>query len=81
MLTRFVYASIDCISLSHPKLADHDEDYWHHASLNVPWDKGCRIRHKQPSWYFSFMGRRQKMVEWTKSRRSHGGDRAFEAYD
>ena len=63
---------VDCISLSHPKLADHDEDYWNHANLGVAWDDGCRVRHKQPSWYFSFMGRRQKMVTWTKTR---GGGR------
>ncbi|KAK4546193.1 hypothetical protein LTR36_002330 [Oleoguttula mirabilis] len=55
---------LDCMNASHPKLGDADEDYWAHSKLGVHWDQGCRIRHQQPSWYFSFLGRRQKMVEW-----------------
>lgn len=56
---------------SKPKLDSDDQDYWKHAGLGVAWSQGCRIRHKQPTWYFSFMGRRAKMMEWTKYR--HGG--------
>lgn len=70
--------SIDCMYLSHPKLADHDEDYWNHAKLTVAWDQGCRLRHKQPSWYFSFMGRRQKMVQWTKTRGRGSGGQGYD---
>lgn len=61
------------MSSSKPKLGDADEDYWCHASLGVHWDHGCRVKHQQPTWYFSFMGRKQKMVEWVDSRR--GGSR------
>lgn len=59
---------LDCMNKSNPKLGDHHEDYWSHSKLTVPWDYGCRVSHTQPSWYFSFMGRRQKMTEYTKSR-------------
>ena len=54
---------------SKPKLGNADEDYWKHTKLAIHWDAGCRIRHQQPSWYFSFLGRRQKLVEWVD--RSH----------
>ena len=60
---------LDCMNASDPKLGDADEDYWHHSKLSVHWDAGCRIRHAQPSWYFSFLGRRHKMVEWMQSLR------------
>ena len=60
---------LDCMNSSNPKLGDADEDYWKHTNLCVHWDAGCRIRHQQPTWYFSFLGRRQKMVEWVD--RSH----------
>lgn len=45
------------------KFGDFDADYWRHASTST-WDARCRIDHGQPTWYFSFMGRREKMVEW-----------------
>ncbi|KAK5137621.1 hypothetical protein LTR08_007916 [Meristemomyces frigidus] len=60
---------LDCMNTSKPKFGDANEDYWQHSKQGVPWDAGCRIRHQQPSWYFSFMGRRYKMVEWVD--RSH----------
>lgn len=57
---------------SNPKLGDADEDYWKHSKLGVHWDQGCRIRHQQPTWYFSFLGRRMKMLEWVaSSKRNH----------
>lgn len=46
-----------------------DTDYWIHAQLNVLWDEKCRIIHGQPTWYFSFMGRREKMDIFQKERR------------
>ena len=57
---------------SKPKYRDADEDYWNHAKSNVAWDLSCRIRHGQPSWYFSFLGRKQKMIEWRQKKRSGG---------
>ncbi|RAH40447.1 uncharacterized protein BO95DRAFT_457380 [Aspergillus brunneoviolaceus CBS 621.78] len=35
------------------KGGDRDRDYW-------AYDVGCRIKHGEPTWYFSFMGRREK---------------------
>jgi hypothetical protein len=58
---------------SKPKLSSDDEDYWKHTNLGVAWDEGCRIRHRQPSWYFSFLGRKSKMTEWTQSKNTRGG--------
>lgn len=67
--TYFDGLCLDCMDASKPKFGDADEDYWKHAE-NRNWDNGCRIRHLQPTWYFSFMGRRQKMIEFnSKSRR------------
>jgi hypothetical protein len=39
---------------------DVDADYWTHARQEN-WDAGCPIRHGQPTWYFSFMGRKADM--------------------
>ncbi|KAH7035909.1 uncharacterized protein B0I36DRAFT_382523 [Microdochium trichocladiopsis] len=57
---------LDCINVS--KLRDNDDDYWHHASMG-PWDLECRVDHGEPTWYFSFMGRREHMTAWLKKRR------------
>lgn len=48
-----------------------DTDYWIHAELNVEWDEKCRIIHGQPTWYFSFMGRREKMDLFWKKKKGH----------
>ena len=58
---------------SKPKLSSEDEDYWKHTKLDIPWDAGCRISHDQPTWYFSFMGRKAKMMEWRKEKQQNGG--------
>ena len=57
---------------SKPKLSSNDEDYWKHDNLGVGWDEGCRVSHDQPTWYFSFMGRRGKMMEWNRNKSSGG---------
>lgn len=64
---------LDCMSISKPKFGgDTDGDYWVHARQHGSWDAKCRIHHKQPSWYFSFMGRAEKMIEWKeKQAREH----------
>lgn len=59
---------------SKPKLGDADEDYWRHSKLGVQWDLGCRVRHKQPTWYFSFLGRRAKMTNWINRPRNGRDD-------
>jgi hypothetical protein len=48
------------------KFGDTDKDYWNHARTDVKWNAHCRISHGQPTWYYSFMGRRDKMIEWRK---------------
>ncbi|PWY77004.1 hypothetical protein BO70DRAFT_388391 [Aspergillus heteromorphus CBS 117.55] len=38
----------------------HDDDYWHYWERYQSYDSKCRISHGEPTWYFSFMGRREK---------------------
>ncbi|KAL9085962.1 MAG: hypothetical protein Q9165_007324 [Trypethelium subeluteriae] len=40
-------------------------DYWMHNELKG-WDKGCRVRHGEPSWYFPFMGRKDEQMKMLK---------------
>jgi hypothetical protein len=39
---------------------NEDSDYWTHTDPRV-YDEHCRISHGQPTWYWSFMGRKEKM--------------------
>ena len=50
-----------CLDRSKPKLRDIDMDYWRHHKLKES-DRitGCRFPHKQPTWYFSFNGRKEE---------------------
>lgn len=58
---------LDCMEKS--KFDNRDTDYWKHADRHIDWDRGCRVKHDQPTWYFSFMGRKEKQIEWAKRRR------------
>ncbi|TVY32541.1 hypothetical protein LOCC1_G008768 [Lachnellula occidentalis] len=49
---------LDCINMT--KTGDVDNDYWAHDRMKH-WGKSCRINHGQPSWYFSFVGRKTDM--------------------
>ena len=49
---------LDCMDRSDPLTGDSDKDYWQHNDLKEgDWIERCRIHHKQPTWYYSFMGR------------------------
>lgn len=48
---------LDCMETSKNKLLD-EEYYTHNERRN--WSRDCRITHGEPSWYFSFMGRKAK---------------------
>ncbi|KAF8866825.1 hypothetical protein BDZ45DRAFT_667502 [Acephala macrosclerotiorum] len=51
---------LDCIDKAEKR--DHDVDYKHHHQWSRVWDMGgtgCRFEHSQPSWYFSWMARKQ----------------------
>ena len=75
---------LDCLDRTKPKFEDTDKDYWLHASLGeCDWCRGCRVKHKQPTWYFSFMGRqdeRDRMIK-KKRREKREGSRFFLGYD
>ena len=58
--TYFDGLCLDCLDRSKPKLGDTDRDYWRHHKLSEDeWTSGCRFPHKQPTWYFSFNGRKE----------------------
>lgn len=60
------------------KTGDEDRDYWKDLSSNMKkkftrgysgrWDQGCRVRHEEPSWYFSFVGSWKVFDEWKFAR-------------
>ena len=52
---------LDCMARMDPKLGDHDADYWNHSKFRSEegWFRSCRVPHKQPTWYYSFMGRQE----------------------
>ncbi|CAG8957241.1 hypothetical protein HYFRA_00009443 [Hymenoscyphus fraxineus] len=52
---------LDCVKMTNTE--DVDSDYWTHDE-NREWDVGCRISHKQPTWYWSFMGRKGVMEKY-----------------
>ncbi|THW23788.1 hypothetical protein D6D23_05490 [Aureobasidium pullulans] len=54
---RFDGLCLDCMDPDQPKFNDKHEDYWRHLTYPMKWDRNCRIKHGEPTWYFSFMGR------------------------
>lgn len=71
---------LDCMDRSKPKTGDVDKDYWrHHLLEEDDWVTSCRFPHKQPTWYFSFMGRKEERdrfrEKWqAERRRRHHSD-------
>ena len=58
---------LDCMNASMAKTGNSDKDYWKHAGLKQhEWVEGCRVEHKEPTWYFSFMGRREERDRFRK---------------
>ncbi|MCJ1294246.1 hypothetical protein MMC34_005804 [Xylographa carneopallida] len=52
---------------SKPRTGDIDLDYWRHGNIGEQeWFSGCRVPYRQPSWYYSFMGRSEKMNHFRK---------------
>lgn len=70
---------LDCLDRSKPKTGDRDNDYWHHNDLrDEKWDHRCRIKHGEPTWYFSYMGRKEDMDRFQKEN-GRRGNRDFES--
>ena len=61
---------LDCMNASKAKTETSDTDYWEHSRLTEDeYIRGCRVRrHKQPTWYFSFMGRREERDRFRKDK-------------
>jgi hypothetical protein len=53
---------LDCMVRTKAVMLDHntDQDYWFHHRWEESYDRDCRIAHGEPTWYFSFMGRKEK---------------------
>ncbi|KAI0477008.1 hypothetical protein F4859DRAFT_521578 [Xylaria cf. heliscus] len=70
-----------CLDCMHKfKTGDDDSDYFAHDKPGNH-DRGCRVRHGQPTWYFSYMGRKElmlrhqdKQAEERKKRRRERGE-------
>lgn len=61
---------LDCMDSSNPKTGDDDVDYWLHNDLNEDQRvRGCRHEHGQPTWYFSFMGRKETRDQYRRVKR------------
>ena len=60
---------LDCLDRSKSKTGSIDKDYWrHHKLTEYEVVHGCRVPHKQPTWYFSFMGRKEERDRLMKQR-------------
>ncbi|KAL8828735.1 MAG: hypothetical protein Q9191_002421 [Dirinaria sp. TL-2023a] len=60
---------LDCMDKSKSKTGDSDSDYWYHNELEEnEWDHSCRESHGQPTWYFSFMGRKEDQKTYFKGK-------------
>lgn len=62
---------LDCMDKTKPVTGDEDMDYWQHDRLGESdLMDHCRVKHHQPTWYFSFMGRRDVMDRFLRNKRS-----------
>lgn len=60
----FAGLCLDC--LTRTKFGSEDADYWNHC-LDFEFDHGCRVRHGEPTWYFSYLGRPENMEQYLKT--------------
>lgn len=68
VLRNFQGLCLDCMKLT--KSEDVHRDYWLHDQQKK-WDQGCRITHAQPTWYFSYMGRKTDMKNYQQRQSNH----------
>ena len=64
---------LDCMSMSSSERDGADMSYWEHKNLKN-WDKRCRCDHGEPTWYFSFMGRRDHQTQMLKKASGKNSD-------
>lgn len=57
---------LDCLTKT--KFESEDDDYWNHCH-NFEFDYGCTVKHGQPTWYFSYMGRPEALQQWAKKKK------------
>ncbi|KAI9685404.1 MAG: hypothetical protein M1822_004535 [Bathelium mastoideum] len=64
---------LDCMDASKSKTGDRHSDYWQHHELRN-WSSKCRVEHGQPTWYFSFMGRKEDQTKMLREIRRDNRD-------
>lgn len=62
----FAGLCLDCLTKT--KFGSENADYWNHC-MEFQYDHGCTVPHGQPTWYFSFLGRPEKMEEFQQKQR------------
>ncbi len=61
---------LDCMNKNKAKTGDEDEDYWQHIDFrNQDYSRYCRKSHGQPTWYFSFMGRKEDIDRFLREKK------------
>lgn len=66
--TYFDGLCLDCMSKS--KTGDMNQDYWMHHNLREDEVvRGCRFKHSQATWYFSFMGRKEERDHFQRQKK------------
>lgn len=68
LISYFNGLCLDCMKLT--KTGDVHQDYWEH-DIHQEWGTYCRVSHEQPTWYFSFMGRKTDMMRHKEAKRRH----------
>lgn len=61
---------LDCMDKYEAKTGDEDGDYWRHNDLpDHMLSRNCRNDHGEPTWYFSFMGRKEDIDRFLREKR------------
>lgn len=63
---------LDCMDQSTSEDEVKEQRFWQKAKGGAGWDQGCRVRHGQSSWYFSWLGDRAKLVAWIEEKKVSG---------
>ena len=65
---------LDCINTSRFRHATSDGDYWAHRETYKRGGTICRIKHGDPTWYWSYAGTVQRRNEMMPRRGRHDYD-------
>lgn len=61
---------LDCMDKNKAKAGDEDGDYWRHNDFpDRNLSRNCRNSHEEPTWYFSFMGRKEDIDRFLREKK------------